>query len=89
MALLIKYAKKVIFEGQLFWPDSVQTFYMLPIVEMELQWTLSGLWAPTNKRFKEATTDELCHGKTCIKIFVVVIPKEGLAGEAPTTEYNL
>ncbi len=24
-----------------------------------------------------------CHGKTCLKIFVVVIPKEGLAGDAP------
>ncbi len=27
--------------------------------------------------------NELCRGKMCLKIFVVVIPKEGLAGGAP------
>ena len=41
---------------------------------------------------------ELCHGQKSLKIFVVVIPKEGLAGwgaanhslgVTPTTEYNL
>ena len=29
-------------------------------------------------------TLELCHGKTSLKIFVVVIPKEGLAGGVPS-----
>ena len=29
------------------------------------------------------TTREPCHGKTDLKIFVVVIPKEGLAGISP------
>ena len=26
---------------------------------------------------------EVCHGKTDLKVFVLVIPKEGLAGGAP------
>ena len=31
-----------------------------------------------------------CHGKTCLKIFVFVIPKEGLAfGMTANAEYNL
>ena len=29
-------------------------------------------------------TIELCHGKTDLKIFVIVIPKEGLAGANPS-----
>ncbi len=28
-------------------------------------------------------TYELCHGKSCVEVFVVVIPKEGLAGSPP------
>ncbi len=36
---------------------------------------------------------ELCHGKTCLKIFLLVISKEGVAGQSfcvtPSTEYNL
>ena len=29
---------------------------------------------------------ELCHGNTCLKIFVVVVPKEGLAGPYPEVQ---
>ncbi len=32
---------------------------------------------------------ELCHGQTCPKIFVVVIPKEGLAGGAHDADYKI
>ncbi len=32
---------------------------------------------------------ELCHGKTCLKIFVAVIPKEGLTGGGPTNPFGM
>ncbi len=49
------------------------------------------------QNMKTVNLHELCHEKTNLKIFVVVIPKEGLVGGAanpsfdmtPTTEYNL
>ena len=45
---------------------------------------MPGFHQQDSQSISKPNTSEMCHGKTELKVFVVVIPKEGLTGRAPS-----